>query len=261
MSNLFNTILYEPLLNALIFIYNIFPIKDMGIAIIILTILLRVILWPLSKQTIEVQKKMKAIQPLLEEINKKYKDDPQKRAQELMRIYRENKANPATSCLPLLIQLPILWAVFKVFRNGLKPEALAGLYSFVAKPLAISPFFLGIDYFDLSKPNIFLAIATAAAQFWQGKMMSTASPMVQGTASKDEGFQAIINKQMLYLMPILTLIFGLQLPSGLMLYWLVSTLLMILQQWWQFRNKNTVAPVLADTAITSLPSGENNKKG
>ena len=123
----------------------------MGIAIIILTVLLRLLLWPLSKKTIEAQRKMKELQPKINEINKLYKDDPQKRAQELMRVYKENNANPATSCLPLLIQLPVLWAVYKAFRNGLSQKTVSDLYSFVEKPEVINKLFLTIPFFDLSK--------------------------------------------------------------------------------------------------------------
>lgn len=236
MSNLFNTFLYEPIFNLLILIYNILPLKDMGIAIILLTVILKFILWPLSKQQIDAQKKMKELQPKITEINKKYKGDAQKRGLETMRLYRENKANPASSCLPILLQLPILWAVFKVFQDGFKPETLDKLYGFIGKPEVIDKLFLNISYFDLSRPNILLTVITAAVQFWQTKMLSTAKPAVNSPETKDEGMQAVLNKQMIYLMPAITLFIGLKLPSGLMLYWLVSTVLMGLQQWWQFRE-------------------------
>lgn len=238
MFNLFNTILYQPIFNLLIGIYVVLPFKDMGIAIIILTILIKLVLWPLSKKTIEAQKKMKELQPQLTELNKQYKDNPQKKAQEIMRLYRENKANPASSCLPLLVQLPILWAVFKVFRDGLKIESLNALYKFIPAPASINQLFLGISYFDLSKPNLVLTILTTIVQFWQTKMLTVKKPAVDIQASKDEGMQAILNKQMLYIMPAFTFFIGLTLPSGLMLYWLVSTLLMGAQQWWQFRESS-----------------------
>jgi len=208
----------------------------MGVAIILLTVLIRAALWPLQKKTIDAQKKMKELQPQIAEINKKYKDDRQKRGMETMRLYRENKANPASSCLPLLIQLPILWAVFRVFRDGFKIETLNKLYSFIAKPEVIDKFLLNIHYFDLSQPNIVLTVLTAAVQFWQTKMLSTTKPAIGSPGAKDEGMQAILNKQMIYMMPVITLIIGLRLPSGLMLYWLISTLLMGVQQWWQFRE-------------------------
>lgn len=208
----------------------------MGIAIILLTVILKLVLWPLSKQQIDAQKKMKELQPKIAEINKKYKGDAQKRGLEIMRLYKENKANPASSCLPILVQLPILWAVFKVFQDGFKPETLNKLYGFIGKPEVIDKLFLNIGYFDLSQPNILLTIITAAVQFWQTKMLSTANPSVNSPEAKDEGMQAVLNKQMIYLMPAITLFIGLKLPSGLMLYWLVSTVLMGLQQWWQFKD-------------------------
>ena len=240
MSQLFHTYLYLPLLNLLIFIYNAVPYKDVGVTIIIITIAMRAALWPLSKKTIEAQKKMKELQPKIAELNEKYKDDKQKKALETMRLYKENNANPVSSCLPLLIQLPILWAVFRVFRDGFKPESITGLYGFVAKPETINHFFLSIHFLDLSKPNILLSILAAAAQYWQGSMLGTAKPALSLPGSRDESMQTAINKQMLYMMPIVTLIFGLQLPGGLMLYWFVSTLLMGLQQWLQFRTTSTL---------------------
>ncbi|MFH1713549.1 MAG: YidC/Oxa1 family membrane protein insertase, partial [Candidatus Jacksonbacteria bacterium] len=251
--NLFNTFLYVPILNLLILIYNILPLKDMGIAIILLTVILKLVLWPLSKQQIEAQKKMKELQPKIAEINKKYKGDAQKRGSETMRLYKENKANPASSCLPILVQLPILWAVFKVFQNGFKPEALDKLYGFIGKPEIIDKFFLNIHYFDLSQPNILLTVITAAVQFWQTKMLSTAKPAVDSPGAKDEGMQAVLNKQMIYLMPAITLFIGLKLPSGLMLYWLVSTLLMGVQQWWQFRENSNLKTQISTCLIGSPP--------
>jgi YidC/Oxa1 family membrane protein insertase len=156
-----------------------------------------------------------------------------------MRLYKENNPNPVSSCLPLLIQLPILWAVFEVFRDGFKPESLSGLYSFIAKPETINHFFLSIHWLDLSKPNIFLSILAAAAQYWQGSMLAISRPSTATPGSKNESMQATINKQMLYMMPVITLVFGLTLPSGLMLYWFVSTVLMGLQQWLQFNKSRT----------------------
>lgn len=240
MTQLYHTFLYQPIFNLLIFIYNSIPLQDMGIAIILLTALIRLVLWPLSKKQIVAQKHLKELQPKIEEIKKKFKDDPQQRNMETLKLYKENKANPASSCVTLLIQLPILIAMFSVFRDGLKPEALSNLYSFVAKPEVIDKLFLNIAYFDLSRPNIILTILTALVQFWQSKMLSIAPSAVKNGASKDESMQTAINKQMLYMMPIITIVMGMTLPSGLMLYWLVSTLLLGVQQWFELKKNDHV---------------------
>jgi len=130
----------------------------------------------------------------------------------------------------MLIQLPILIALYMVLRDGLTSVNLdKNLYSFVFNPGHIDTVTLGL--FDLQKPAWVLAILAALAQFWQTKSMSRKQPPKQaGAGSKDEGMMATMNKQMLYMMPILTFVIGLSLPAGLTLYWFFSTLLMGLQQ-------------------------------
>lgn len=241
MSQLYRTLLYQPILNLLIFLYNVLPIKDMGIAIVLLTIIIRIVLWPLSKKQIQVQKRMRDLQPHIEEINKKHKDNPQQKNLEIFKLYKENKANPASSCITLLIQLPVLLAMFSVFRDGLDlTKTAANLYSFIPAPSALDTFLLNIRYFNLTAPNLILTLLTAVVQFWQSKMTTTTQPSLKTEASKDESMQAMLNKQMLYIMPIITIIFGMRLPSGIMLYWLISTLLMGMQQWWEFKRSEEV---------------------
>lgn len=236
MFQLFHTLFYLPLFNTLIFLYTILPIKDMGIAIIALTILVRLLLWPLTEKQIAIQKAMKKLQPKLNEIKEKYKNDRIKQGEETMRLYKENNANPASSCLPLLIQLPILFAMYEAFRKGLEQTALADVYSFITKPETINAHFLSL--IDLTKPFILLAVLAALAQFWQAKMMTAGSPRPETSkdGAKDEAFQAALGKQMVYMMPILTVFIGWKLPAGVMLYWLTSTLMMGVQQMVELRK-------------------------
>ncbi|MBI4360027.1 MAG: membrane protein insertase YidC [Candidatus Jacksonbacteria bacterium] len=229
MLQLFHTLFYLPIFNILIFLYTFLPIQDMGIAIILLTILVRLALWPLTGRQIAIQKAMKELQPKIEEVKKKYKDDTMKRNEEIMRLYKENKANPASSCLPLLLQLPILLAMYQAFRKGLEEGTLVEVYSFIAKPEMINTHFLSL--IDLTKPFILLAFIAAIAQFWQSKMMTLATPATSKDGARDEAMQAAINnKMMLYGMPIMTVIFGWTFPSGVMLYWLTNTVMMGIQQ-------------------------------
>lgn len=224
---LFNTLLYSPLLNLLIFFYNIIPIKDIGISIILITILIRLLLYPLTKKSLKAQKALQDLQPKMKEIQNKYKDDKEKQAAELIKLYKVNKTSPFSSCLPILIQLPVLIAVFQVFRTGLSVENLGSLYSFIAVPESINVMFLG--FVNLAEPSIPLAIITAVAQYFQSKMMVTKQqPKVDG--SEDENTMAIVNKQMIIMMPLLTLFIGFTMPGGLTLYWSFSTLFMIGQQ-------------------------------
>jgi YidC/Oxa1 family membrane protein insertase len=235
---IYNLIFYQPTFNFLVWLYNITPGHDIGLAIIALTIVIRIILFPLFYQSIKSQKALQDIQPKITELRKKYKDDQQKQAAELMKLYQAEKVNPFSSCLPLLIQFPFLIAVYQAFMHGLRSQSLNLLYPFVTNPGAINT--VSLWYFDLAKPSVILAVLAGAAQFWQARMMITKRPPVIGgkeiKGSADEKMTATINKQMLYFMPIFTVIIGVSLPAGLVLYWLFTTLLMALQQLWMFRR-------------------------
>jgi YidC/Oxa1 family membrane protein insertase len=234
MTQLFTTIFYQPILNLLVFIYNTVPGHDLGITIIILTIVIKLILLPLSKQSIKSQKALQELQPKIDEIKKTYAKNKEEMSKAMMQLYKDSKVNPFSSCLPLIIQLPFLFAVFRVFRTGLSNGALNLVYSFINRPEMINSIAFG--FLDLNKPNIFLAILAGAAQFWQTKMMMTKKPEVAIEGSKDENMMAIMNKQMLYFMPIMTVFIGISLPGGLSLYWFITTLLTILQQMYIFKK-------------------------
>ncbi len=235
MVHLFTIIFYQPILNLLIFLYNTVSFHDLGIAIILLTILIKLILWPLGRQSIKSQKALQDLQPKIEELKKKYADNKAELSRATMDMYKENKVNPFSSCLPLLIQLPFLFAVYQVFRDGLGNK-LDLVYSFIYKPEVINSVSFG--FLDLNKPNIYLAVLAGLAQFWQAKMMITKAPAVKTPGSKDESMAAIMNKQMLYFMPAITIFIGASLPGGLTLYWFVITVLTALQQLLVFKRKN-----------------------
>jgi len=229
MEQLYNTFLYQPIFNLLVFLYNTIPGNDIGIAIILLTILIKLVLFPLSAKSIRSQRDLQKIQPKVAEIQKKYKDQRERMSKELMELYKREKINPFSSCFPLLIQLPFLIAVFHVFNHGLSgPESLDALYSFVSNPGELNPISFG--FVDLSKPNIYIALLAGVAQFWQAKMLVRKKPAIDSPGSKDEGMAAVMNKQMLYMMPLLTVFIGSRFPGGLALYWFVTTLLTVLQQ-------------------------------
>jgi YidC/Oxa1 family membrane protein insertase len=234
MSNLFTTIFYQPILNLLVFLYTTVSFNDLGIAIILLTIIIKLVFWPLGRSAIKSQKALQDIQPQIDELKKKYGNNKVELSQATMELYKNNKVNPFSSCLPLLIQLPFLFAVYRVFRDGLNNK-LDFVYSFISRPEAINGISLG--FLNLAQPNIPLAILAGLAQFWQAKMMTTAKPAVSTPGSKDESMAAIMNKQMLYFMPAITIFIGLSLPGGLTLYWFVLTLLTALQQLVTFSKK------------------------
>lgn len=235
MVYLFQEIFYRPILNFLVFLYNIIPGHDLGVAIILLTIVIKLILHPLSLKSLKSQKELQEVQPKIDTLKEQYKDDKEGLAKATMALYKEHKINPFSSCLPLLIQLPFLFAVYQVFRDGLA-NRLSLVYSFVYKPEMINAFSFG--FLDLSKPNIILAVLAGAAQFWQAKTMMAKQPKKAETNSKQPDMAAMMSKQMLYLMPALTIFIGVSLPGGLTLYWFVLTLLTALQQWFMFRKKD-----------------------
>lgn len=228
---IFNEILYRPLFNGLVFLYNILPWHDFGLAVIILTIFIRAVFYPLFQKSIKAQKEMADLQPKIKEIQEKYKNDKEKQARAMMDLYKEHKVNPMSGCLPLLIQFPILFAFFQVLRTGLDPEKLNGLYSFITNPGQMNPFFLGIA--DLSKPNAILAVLTGITQFVQGKMMA---PKNIGASAKND-FSSAISSQMTYFMPVFIVLIALKLPAGLALYWTILNLMGIGQQYILIKRK------------------------
>lgn len=241
MIELYHAILYEPIFNLLVYLYSTVSFHDIGIAIILLTILIKLVLYPLSVKSIKAQKALQELQPKMEELKKKYKGNQQELGKAMMELYKKEKISPASSCLPLLIQMPFLIAVYQVFRNGFKPESLDILYSFVSNPGVINPIAFG--FVDFSERNIILAVLAGAAQFWSSKMLITKrQPKVSG--AKDEGMTAAMNKQMLYVMPAITIFIGISLPGGLTFYWFLTTLLTAFQQLYIFKKHSSGPPAV-----------------
>ncbi|OGZ18978.1 MAG: hypothetical protein A2175_01465 [Candidatus Nealsonbacteria bacterium RBG_13_42_11] len=225
----FNKILYEPLLNALVFLYQYLPGHDFGIAIIVLTALIRVVLYPFMIKSIKSQKAMSELQPKIQEVQEKYKNDKEKQTKEIMALYQKEGVNPFGGCLPLLIQLPVLIALYQVFWKGLRPEAMGLLYSFIPNPGTINPSFLGI--INLAQGNMILAVLAGLTQFFQSKMMMAKNKKTDKKTDQMSRFSDVMQKQMLYFFPIFTVLFLWKLPSAIGLYWIVTSLFSILQQY------------------------------
>lgn len=240
MGFLFNEIVYRPLYNLLIFIYNTLAFHDFGIAIILVTLIIKFFLLPLSKKQIESQKKMQEMQPKIKEIQEKHKKDKEKQSKALMEFYKTNKTNPFSGCLPTIFQLVFLIAIYRVLFNISNTGLLVDpreLYSFIANPGQINQYFLGI--IELSKTinlghitigsvaQIILVILAAVAQYFQIKMIMPEKPK---KTSGTPDLASTMSTQMMYLGPLLTLFIGIKFPAGLALYWLVSTIFAIIQQ-------------------------------
>ncbi len=235
--NFFNLSLYHPLFNFLVFLYNYLPGNDFGVAVILLTLIIRIILWPVSVMALNSQKTMQALQPKIQEIQKKYKNNKEQLAKETLDLYRQEKINPFSGLFLAIAQLPILIALYMVFWKGLNPAELVNLYSFVANPGQINAVFLGIA--DLSKPNFIMAVLAGIFQFFQTKMLTPKNIIGQG---KSFDMSQIMQKQMVYFFPFLTVFILLSLPSAIGLYWIVSGVFSIIQQY--FIIKKSPQPVV-----------------
>ncbi|MFH1194031.1 MAG: YidC/Oxa1 family membrane protein insertase [bacterium] len=229
MLYLYQIILYQPIYNALVFFYNLIPWRDLGLSIIILTILLKVVLHPLSVKALKSQRELQSLEPKLKALKEQYKNNKQELTKATMDLYKQEKISPFSSCLPLLIQFPFLIAIYQAMGAVVKNKGFEILYPFVANPGTINTISFG--FLDISKPNIILAVLAGAAQFWQTRMLATKQPPKSaGAGAKDEGQMAMMNKQMQYMMPLFTIFIGASLPAGLTIYWLFTTLLTVGQQ-------------------------------
>ncbi|MDO8529434.1 MAG: YidC/Oxa1 family membrane protein insertase [bacterium] len=226
----------------MLFLYNVLPGHDFGIAIIIFTVILKTIQIPVSKKQIESQKKMQEFQPKIKELKNKYKNDKERQTKETMKLYKENHINPLSGCLPIIVQMVFLFIIYRVIYNISKSGFIVDpndIYRFVENPGQINNMFLG--FIDLSRsidiknitlssiPTIILVIISAIFQYFQTKMMM-AKQLITANKSNNMDFAQIMSKQMLFIGPLMTLYIGTILPAGLALYWLISTLFAIGQQ-------------------------------
>jgi YidC/Oxa1 family membrane protein insertase len=209
-SGVFGLILWR----CLKFFHGLIP--NYGVAIILVTIALKVVFWPIQAKSIKSMKQMQKFQPQLQKLKEKFKDDPQRLNQETMKLYKEHKINPFSGCLPMLVQLPVLIAFYKVLIADI---ALRGAT------------FLWIK--DLSQPDTILTVAglpinplplvMVATMIWQQKL----------TPQTGDPQQA----KMMMFMPLIMLFFFYKTASGLTLYWTFQQLLSVLQQWWSMRQE------------------------
>lgn len=249
---LYNEVLYRPLFNLLIGLYH-FLGQDMGVAIILLTLLIKLILFYPSLSQLKAQRALQQTQPKLKALKEQFKNNQEGYNRAVLQFYKENKVNPLASCLPLLIQLPILLALYQVFVAGVETDAqgllatnqlerLYGPLRALYDHTAINSTFLGFLDITHSK-NIVLAGLAAIATFWQARMLPTARPpSASGSGGKDEAITASLNRNMSYVLPVITFIFAYQFPAGLALYWLFSTLFQVLQQWYFLRRHPITSP-------------------
>lgn len=221
----YHVVFKYPILNLLVFFYQAIALRDLGLAIIFVTIAIRLILYPFFHTGAKQQMLMQRIQPHVKKIQEQHKDDREKQAQALMALYKEHGVNPFSSILLLIIQLPILIALYRIILYEMAGKAtLVGLYSFVAAPQTINSMFLGL--INLQAKNIWLVLLAAAAQFMQARLAIWRNPNGQGLPSQAEKMA----KQMSFIAPVITIVIFYNLPAAVALYWLTSSIFSVLQQ-------------------------------
>ena len=239
-SFIFQEVLYRPLLNLLVFFYQL-PYVDFGMAILFITLLIRILIWPLSSKMIKDQResqiKSQDIREKLKEIQEKYKGDAARQNKEVVKTWKEMKFNPLAGFAPMIIQIIILIALYQVLRAVMQPAGLSLLYSFVPHPGEINPIFLRV--LDLSKASPILAILTGVIQYFYSKMSLALQPKISGKKKNRpssgqerqmQTFQKLMQNQMIYFLPVMTVFIVWSLPAALSFYWFFSTLIGILQQ-------------------------------
>ncbi len=231
--SIFNHVLIYPLLNLLVFFYHYIP--DVGIVIILVTVVVRLLLYPSFHKQLKSQRVMTELQPKMNALKEKHKDDKEAHAKAMMELYKEHKVNPLSSCLPLLVQLPILIALYQVFIRSLNGKALEGLYSFIVNPGQINPMFL--HWVNLSHPNIIMAVIAGVLQYFQSRLMLPKNNSNMDSTAK------MMQYQTLYFLPAITIFFGIRFPAGLTLYWIVTTLFGIGQQYYIMSQEKKVTVV------------------
>ena len=230
--NIWNTFLYEPLINALAFLVSIIPGGDLGIAVIFLTIFVKLALFPLSQKSIKNQAAMNMLAPELEKI-KKSGGSREEQARLTFELYKKHKTNPFSGCLLVLIQIPIIFALYFVFLKGIKFDG-GLLYSFVHVPEHINTMFLGL--IDVSQKSLVLAILAAVSQYFQAYFMPKLASSSGNTGSFQESFAKSMQMQMKYIFPVFIFIIlytdflGVSLSGAIALYWITSNIFAIGQQ-------------------------------
>ncbi|MBI4836716.1 MAG: YidC/Oxa1 family membrane protein insertase [Candidatus Abawacabacteria bacterium] len=237
LNTIWDELLFRPIYNLLIWLTSWLPAHDLGLAIIVLTLLIRLVLFLPTYTSLKQQKSLQQLQPKINAVKVKYAKDQQKQAEEVMKLYKEHGVHPCGSCLPILIQLPFLYAVFAVLRDGLNPAFTHYLYA----PLAnfdlqiINVHFLGLDLTQADK--YILPIITGVTQFITMKLTQVQQKeKIQDITPKEKNEPKPMKeieqatKSMTYLFPVMLAWIATSYPAGLALYWICSTIFGIGQQ-------------------------------
>ncbi len=243
LNSLWHTVFFDPVYNGLIFFIDIIPGGDVGIAIICITILVKVLLLPLSVKAVRTQKIMKEIEPRLKELKEKHKDNREAQARAMMDIYKEVGLNPFSSIILLFIQIPFIIAIYlSVYKGGgvVLPEInTALLYSFIPNPSPelVSMMFLGVV--DMGGKSIFLALLASVTQYIQTHLtLPSPEPRKEGSEPNfKEDFARNMHFQMKYGMPVIIFFAAYFISAAIALYFVVSNLVGIAQEFYVRRHR------------------------
>ena len=236
-SGAFNTLIYEPLYNALVFLIDVVPGGDAGIAIIILTVVVKALMFPLARRATQTQLALKKITPRMEELKQQYKDNQQEQVKQLFALYKEHKVNPLSGIFILIIQLPIIIGLYQVFIKGdlptIHPETL---YAFVPAPETIDMLFF-FDLVDMSGRNIVLALLAGATQFAIAHMTFEAPTATTkpGESLKDD-IMRNLHIQTKYVLPVVIAGFAYFFSAAVALHWTVGNIFTLVQDYFVRRR-------------------------
>ncbi|MCL5019256.1 MAG: YidC/Oxa1 family membrane protein insertase [Patescibacteria group bacterium] len=217
---MFNTLFYRPIANLMIYLYNTIAVHDLGIAIIILTIIIRFILYPFFHKMFHQQAMTIKMKPEITEIQKKYKDDQKAQGEELMKLYKKYNINPMYPFLFMIVQIPIMFALFKACTEGIKTGFNGLLYSFVVKPETVNINFLGS--INITERSVLLIALVIIFQFLQSKIGSN--------IPKDDIKQQKMNNMMAIVGVLIILPFAWYFPAAVSIYLIVGSVFSIIQQ-------------------------------
>jgi YidC/Oxa1 family membrane protein insertase len=244
MHILWNTVFYQPIYNILIFIINNITFHDVGFAIILVTIVIKLILSPLTQKSIKSQILMKRMEPEIKQIKKDF-PNKEEQTKKTFELYKKYGTNPFSGCLVVILQLPVIFALYYVFYSGIsiKPDLL---YSFVHAPLNMHTNFLGL--IEMSSKSLFLAIFAGITQFIQGylstpvtskkKIEIVTKQEIEEPKTFQEQLSGSMQTNIRYILPIFIVFIAWKISAAVALYWIVSNIFTITQEWY-IRRKLT----------------------
>jgi YidC/Oxa1 family membrane protein insertase len=247
MQALWNSVFYQPIYNALIFIIDNITFGDVGFAIILVTIIVKLVLSPLTKKSIRSQILMKKMEPEIKQIKKDF-PNKEEQAKQTFALYKKYGTNPFSGCLVILIQLPVIFALYYVFYKGISIDDSL-IYSFIQVPTALHTNFLGL--LEMGEKSLILGILAGVTQFLQGYLAMPVKPKVEIVKSVEpvapKTFQEQLSDSMQmnvrYILPVFVAFIAWKISAAVALYWIVSNIFTIVQEWY-IRRKLTHSPIV-----------------